>query len=108
MSEYLSPKANRPLQVLRDGACKATIWRNDHEEHGPYFTVSLSKTYEGKDGALKDGMSFSYSELLKVSELARISYHEVQAYKAELDHNFVPDMQYVEDALGDNVPEFTP
>lgn len=64
---------NRPETVLRDGALKATIWRNDGEK-GPFFATTLAKTYEDRNGNLKDTNRFSGSDLLRVSELARQAY----------------------------------
>jgi len=64
-----------PLAVLRDGAIKASIWENQGEK-GSYLTTKFAKTYEDRDGQVKDTAAFSQSDLLKVSELARQAYHE--------------------------------
>jgi len=69
-----------PLAVLRDGAIKASIWENQSEK-GTYLTTKFAKTYEGRDGQVKDTAAFSQSDLLKVSELAREAYHENKALR---------------------------
>lgn len=64
---------NRPADVLRDGALKASIWRNESDK-GPFFSTVLAKTYEDRNGNLRDTHSFSGTDLLRVSELARQAY----------------------------------
>lgn len=84
-----SPK-NTPLEVLRDGSLKATIWENAGE-NGPYFTTTFARTYQANDGSLKDSHSFSGSELLRVAELARQAYATVNAHRR--DHAPEPEPQ---------------
>lgn len=67
------PAQNQPIETLRDGRLKATLWENQGE-NGPYHTVTLAKVYEGKDGQLQETSSFSAGELLRVAELARESH----------------------------------
>ena len=62
-----------PIDTLRDGALKASIWRNEGE-NGPFFTTKLGKTYEDRNGKLKDSQSFSNGDLIKLSELTRRAY----------------------------------
>ncbi len=68
-----------PVETLRDGFIKATIWSNEGE-HGTYFTIDFAKTYE-KDGELHDGKSFNSQDLLPVAELARQAYRRVRAHQ---------------------------
>ena len=72
-----------PVETLRDGFLKVTIWQNDGEK-GPYFTASFTKTYE-KEGELHDGHSFHSSDLLGVSELARQAYGDIRERRAALN-----------------------
>lgn len=76
---------NKPVEVLRDGFLKATIWQNEGEK-GVYFTASLAKTYE-KDGSLHDSQSFSSTDLLPVAELARQAYKEIRRLRLELSND---------------------
>lgn len=63
----------QPEDTIRDGAIKATIWRNEGE-NGPYLSTDLARTYQDKDGELQDSRSFGLSDLLKVAEVARNAY----------------------------------
>lgn len=62
---------NQPVDTLRDGALKATVWENQSDKGETYFSVTLAKTYEDRNGALQDGHSFTQNDLLRVAELAR-------------------------------------
>lgn len=75
---------NQPVETFRDGSLKATIWQNQGE-NGPYFTTTLAKTYEDRDGKLRDTFSFTGSELLRVAELARTAYAHSTALRRELE-----------------------
>ena len=62
---------NQPLHTLRDGRLKAALWENSNADKEAYYTVTLSKLYEDRNGKLQETSSFSASELLRISELAR-------------------------------------
>lgn len=64
---------NRPVDVIRDGNLKASIWRNEGENSVSYATT-IGRTYKTDDGAYRETGSFSGTELLRVSELARKAY----------------------------------
>lgn len=64
---------HRPADTLRDGAIKASIWRNEGD-NGPYYATNLSRTYTDQDGNRQDSNSFIGTDLLKVAELARGAY----------------------------------
>lgn len=74
---------NGPRDVLRDGALKASIWRNEGEK-GPFYSTTLARTYkvEGTD-ELRDSHNFAGTELLRVSELARKAYDRTQELRRE-------------------------
>ncbi|MEW8026902.1 MAG: hypothetical protein AB2809_12300 [Candidatus Thiodiazotropha sp.] len=63
----------RPVETLRDGALKASIWRNE-SENGVFFSVTFARTYRDNDGDLNDTDSFSGSQLLRLSRLADKAY----------------------------------
>jgi hypothetical protein len=73
---------NKPLDTLRDGRLKATIWENDGQ-NGPYHTVTLAKVYEDQQGKLQETSSFSGGELLRIAELARESHAYVRDLRRE-------------------------
>tara|TARA_R110000851_G_scaffold162265_2_gene305961 strand:- start:490 stop:828 length:339 start_codon:yes stop_codon:yes gene_type:complete len=76
---------NQPLETLRDGRLKATLWENE-SENGTYHTVTLAKVYEDKDGHLQETSSFSASELLRIAELARESHGLIRDIRREHNH----------------------
>ncbi|WP_375205367.1 hypothetical protein [Hyphococcus sp.] len=73
---------NRPEDTLRDGSLKATIWRNEGE-NGEYYSTTIARTWQDEDGNYRDSHSFSGSELLRVSELARGAYARTNELKQE-------------------------
>ncbi len=70
-----------PIDKIRDGACVATIWKNQSEK-GAFYSVDLSRTYKGSDGQLKDTNSFSNTELLRIARLAERAYDRVTELRA--------------------------
>ena len=76
------PESNRPEDVLRDGNIKATIWKNERE-NGPAFSTVFARTWQDEEGAFHDSQSFSGTELLRVSELARGAYVRTNELRQE-------------------------
>ncbi len=66
---------NPPIDTLRDGALKATIWRN-FGDHGTFYSVELSRTYMQGE-AYRDSHSFSGTEPLQVARLAQLAYDRI-------------------------------
>lgn len=60
------------LLTLRDGAIKASIWRNASEK-GAFYSVEFSRTYKSGE-VFQDSGSFGGSDLLKISRLAEAAY----------------------------------
>lgn len=76
------PETNGPADVLRDGNIKATIWKNERE-NGPSFSTVFARTWQDEEGAYRDSHSFSGTELLRVSELARAAYVRTNELRQE-------------------------
>lgn len=74
----------RPADTIRDGALKATIWENQGE-NGVYHTTTLARTYEDRNGDLRDTNSFSGTDLLRIAELARAAYARSNDLRREVD-----------------------
>ncbi|MEM9450279.1 MAG: hypothetical protein AAGA75_17320 [Cyanobacteria bacterium P01_E01_bin.6] len=72
---------SKPVETIRDGRIKATIWRNQGEK-GAFFPVTFSRTYKDGEGNLQDGDSFTKTELLKVLRLADRAYDTVLGLEA--------------------------
>lgn len=75
-------EANGPADVLRDGNIKATIWKNERE-NGPSYNTTFARTWQDESGAYRDSHSFSGTELLRVSELARGAYARTNELRQE-------------------------
>lgn len=73
--------ANTPIDTLRDGQLKATIWKN-HGEKGNFYTVTITRTYKDDAGNYHDSDSFSGTQLLQVSHLAGRAYDRVNQLRA--------------------------
>ena len=64
---------NKPSITLRDGAIKATIWKNTGE-NGVFFSVTFSRTFTNGDGNPQDTDGFTGTQLLKLSRIATKAY----------------------------------
>lgn len=82
MSDADNTPPKRPVAERRDQAVKASIWRNEAQDNA-FHPTTFSRTYEDKDGNLRDAHSFSGTDLLKVSELSRWAYHKSQELDRE-------------------------
>lgn len=76
-------ESNRPLETLRDGNLKASIWQNEGDK-GPYLMTTLTRTYTDDRGNYHDTSSFSGTDLLRVSELARQAYQRSNELRRDL------------------------
>ncbi|MGD9693603.1 MAG: hypothetical protein AB7G17_07260 [Phycisphaerales bacterium] len=63
----------KPIDTIRDGSLKATIWKNAGEK-GDYYSVRITRTWRDDQGNYHDSDSFSGSELLRVARLASMAY----------------------------------
>ncbi len=72
---------NKPLDTVRFGRVKATIWENQGE-NGAWHSVTLTRSY--RDGeAFKDASNFSGSDLLVAAEALCEAYRRIERLKAE-------------------------
>ncbi|MEO1151835.1 MAG: hypothetical protein AAFW83_12740 [Pseudomonadota bacterium] len=74
---------NRPIETIRDGRYKASVWSNEGE-NGPYLSVKFAKTYTDASGKAQDTQTFSDSDLLQVAEVARETYRVTRDLRQEL------------------------
>jgi hypothetical protein len=65
----------KPAATIRDGALKATIWRNTGDK-GEFHSVRFTRTWKDEQGHYHDGDSFSGAELLRLAHLATKAYDE--------------------------------
>ena len=74
----MTTEKNKPIDRLRDGALKATIWANESQK-GTFYSVEFTRTYKSDaDGQYHDSKSFSGSELLRLAHLATKAYDREQ------------------------------
>ncbi len=73
---------NYPIETIRDGSLKATIWENDSEK-GSFFSVNISRTYKDEEENYHDSASFSGAELLRIANLASKAYDRVVELRQE-------------------------
>ena len=78
----MTTQNNKPVNTIRDGALKATIWKNFGEK-GNFYSVDFSRTYQDDQGNYHDSHSFSGSELLRIARMANLAYGEIATYRAE-------------------------
>ena len=67
---------NQPIETIRDGAIKATIWKNPTERGTSFYSVDFSRTYKQGE-TFKDSHSFSGTEPLQVARLAALAYDKI-------------------------------
>lgn len=77
----MTTTTNAPLETLRDGSLKATIWKNTGD-NGAFYSVRLSRTWKDEQGQYHDSDSFSGSELLRIARLANLAYDAIRAYRS--------------------------
>ena len=80
----MTTSVNKPIDRLRDGALKATIWENEGPK-GIFYSVELSRTYRDEHGNYQDSHSFSGAELLRIARLAGKAYDRISALRQSQD-----------------------
>ena len=76
------PQRNPPVDTLREGGLKATIWRNEGQ-NGAYHSVNLSRTYKDDQGNYHDTGSFRAQDKLGLSELSRQAHYRTHDLNRE-------------------------
>lgn len=69
-----SSKSNQPVETIRDGALKATIWENPTEDGQTRHSIQIVRSYTDSAGNWHETSRYSRSELLRVSRLADRAY----------------------------------
>lgn len=89
---------NRPVETLRDGAVKASIWENEGPK-GKFHSVTFARTYKDQNGQISDTGRFSGTDLLKLSKLAGQSYDAVNQ-RREKEREQQPSQAYADQQRG--------
>ena len=66
--------SNKPIRKLTDANITASIWRNERDNGGPFYTVTFSRFYKDEAGNYRDTTSFSGVDLLRLAQLAQNAY----------------------------------
>lgn len=70
----------KPIETLRDGALKATIWKTFGEK-GNFFRVRLTRSWKDDAGKYHDSDSFVGTEILRASRLLAQAYDRAIALR---------------------------
>jgi hypothetical protein len=70
-------ETNRPVQTIRYGAIKATIWRNATRT-GTMFSTTVSRSFKGDDDNWRESHSFGPSDLPTVAKVLLDAHTWVQ------------------------------
>jgi hypothetical protein len=74
----------KPAATIRDGALKATIWRNTGDK-GEFHSVRFTRTWKDEQGHYHDSDSFSGAELLRLAHLATKAYDQLASLRQTAD-----------------------
>ena len=55
-------KKPKPVTTLRCSRIKASIWKNEGMK-GPFYNVTVARSYKASDGTMKDSESFGLADL---------------------------------------------
>jgi hypothetical protein len=55
-------KKPKPVTTLRCSSITASIWKNEGEK-GPFYNVTVARSYKGQDGVWKNSESFGLADL---------------------------------------------
>ncbi|HXX73964.1 MAG TPA: hypothetical protein VEI50_02440 [Nitrospiraceae bacterium] len=71
--------SKQPVNTLRCGNIKATIWENVGEK-GPFFATTFSRPFEDQSGEWRNGTSFGLNDLEALISVARGSKEWIEAH----------------------------
>lgn len=78
----MSEDRNRPIETLRDGALKASIWENTRDGSASH-SVQFRRSYRDQDGQLRDSDSFFGADLLRLAHLATQSHDRLNRLREQ-------------------------
>ena len=82
--------ANRPVQTIRYGAVRATIWRNvvdNGNASRAMYSVTLSRSYKDSQNDWKESGSFGPNDLLLLAKAADEAHTWIARQKSTGDDN---------------------
>jgi len=81
--DHHNKEPQRPVETVRDGDIKSSIWRNTGER-GDYHSATFARTYRDNDGNVRDANSFIGTDILKLSEITRQTYNRCRELDREI------------------------
>jgi len=75
---------NKPVDTIRNGRLKVTIWENQNKSSGEaYFTATLVKSYTDKEGEWKETTQLTGNEISRAGALLNKASKRVAALEIE-------------------------
>ena len=69
MEQPQTSSPQKPVIEHKVGAIKGAAWQNEGQ-HGPYFTITVSRIYKDRDGNWKRTTSFRPRDMPVVAQVA--------------------------------------
>ena len=82
-NQVTTQKGNKPVETLRDGALKLSIFRNQRE-NGVSFSMQPGRIYTDSQGHVRESASLSGSEPIRMAKLLDKGYDRVADFKAQM------------------------
>jgi hypothetical protein len=64
----------RPAHEVRIGRIRASVWRNHSDQHGAWYSVSITRSFKQGD-QWRSASTFGKDDLLVVAEVSRLAFH---------------------------------
>lgn len=77
MTDNRETNTTKPVQTIRCGNVRATIWKKEGK-YGAYYNVTIARVFSKEDGTFGDSNSFSPLELLAASRVANQAMDQIQ------------------------------
>ena len=79
--------ANSPVDTIRNGRLKVTIWQNNNTNGNPFFTANMVKSYKDKNDKWREttqltGNEISHAAALLNNAAKRVAELELEAKEA--------------------------
>ncbi len=72
-----TPTKNQPVETLRDGSLKISIWRNQSAKGIRYSTGEVIRSYKDQNEKWQDTRYLSNGEILKAARLLNLAYDRI-------------------------------
>lgn len=74
--------SNKPVQTIRHGRIKASVWVNQTQK-GPMYNVTFSRSYTDDEGNWHDSQSFGFDDLMTVAKCSFDAHTWISAERAK-------------------------